>query len=349
MRSGYIYKITNNINKKMYIGQTSYSLERRWTEHKSCFNKNVQYPLYRAFRKYGIENFKMELVEKCNISDLNDREIYWIQFYDTYKNGYNATLGGEGCRTFNIPEEDIISSYKELKSVNKVMKKYHCRKEHITDILRNNNIHISSPEELAKSKGCKISRLDLNNNVLEEYECYMDASRWIKENFLLDTQIDTIRMRLKSSIIEKQEYCGYFWEFKDCENYTQEKNKTKILKTTKKDLHKKITSLNLKKSNHIISLNLKKSNKKKHFCSKCGIEITKNSRSLCSDCYKKQQAKNIPPRDVLKSLVREVPFVHIGEQFGVSGTAVHKWCKKYNIPSKSSEIKKYSDEEWKLL
>lgn len=114
MEIGYIYKITNKINQKIYIGQTSKTLEQRWREHKYDCKKGKTYPLYRAFRKYGINNFEMELIEKCKTEELNSRESYWINFYDTYRNGYNATLGGEGVRTFNISDQEIIDSYNKL-------------------------------------------------------------------------------------------------------------------------------------------------------------------------------------------------------------------------------------------
>ena len=45
-------------------------------------------------RKYGIENFTFSVIEECSQEQLNEREIYWIEYYDTYKNGYNSTLGG---------------------------------------------------------------------------------------------------------------------------------------------------------------------------------------------------------------------------------------------------------------
>ena len=74
---GYIYKITNKINGKCYIGQTSDSIEHRWKEHiydsnrknRDCYN----YPLYRAFRKYGTENFFIEEIEKCDLKNLGKR------------------------------------------------------------------------------------------------------------------------------------------------------------------------------------------------------------------------------------------------------------------------------------
>ena len=88
-----IYKITNKINQHCYIGQST-QIERRWANHKSyAFNPNNQeyeYPLYRAFRKYGIENFIFEILEECSNEELNSREQYWINFYNPE---YNQTIG----------------------------------------------------------------------------------------------------------------------------------------------------------------------------------------------------------------------------------------------------------------
>lgn len=74
------------------------TIKARWQSHRNTYkNKNSeQYNkvLYKAFRQYGIENFKFEVIELCNPENLNEREIYWIDFYDSFKNGYNATPGG---------------------------------------------------------------------------------------------------------------------------------------------------------------------------------------------------------------------------------------------------------------
>ena len=95
----FIYKITNLINNKLYIGKTERTIEVRWKEHLR-HRFNLDYALYRAFKKYGIENFTISLLEE-NIEDetlLNEREKYWINhFKSNNKNyGYNMTLGGEG-------------------------------------------------------------------------------------------------------------------------------------------------------------------------------------------------------------------------------------------------------------
>lgn len=95
---GFIYKITNLNNNKVYIGQTIRSIEQRWSEHKHTALKetNTNYPLYNAIRKYGIDSFKIEMIEECDDSILNEREKFWIQYFNSHgDNGYNVTDGGE--------------------------------------------------------------------------------------------------------------------------------------------------------------------------------------------------------------------------------------------------------------
>ena len=99
---GYIYKITNKINNKVYIGQTICTPNKRWYHHITDSNLGFDLKFHRAIRKYGKENFKREIVERVDDELLNDREIYWIKYYDSYKNGYNSTEGGD-----NPPRNDI--------------------------------------------------------------------------------------------------------------------------------------------------------------------------------------------------------------------------------------------------
>ena len=88
-----IYKITNKLNGKSYIGQ-SIDIERRIKQHikNTGSDKN---PLYLDFKEYGIENFSYEVLEERSTEMLNEREHYWIEQYDTYNNGYNLTQGGD--------------------------------------------------------------------------------------------------------------------------------------------------------------------------------------------------------------------------------------------------------------
>ena len=93
-----IYKITNKINNHCYIGQ-SINIYDRWKHEKSdAFreqSKSYDYPLSRALRKYGVENFTFEILERCNSIKLNEREKYWIDFYNTKEYGLNGTKGNK--------------------------------------------------------------------------------------------------------------------------------------------------------------------------------------------------------------------------------------------------------------
>ena len=93
-----IYRIENLVNHKSYVGQ-AIDIYERWSEHKCALNggyHNNQH-LLRSWRKYGIDSFEFTILEKCNRDVLNEREKYWVEYYDTYYNGYNQTKGGDGC------------------------------------------------------------------------------------------------------------------------------------------------------------------------------------------------------------------------------------------------------------
>ena len=91
-----IYKIENLINHHKYIGQ-SVNIISRWREHRtSAQDENQTNSLYQAIRKYGLENFSFEILEECSRDLLDEREKYWIKFYNSYFDGYNETIGGQG-------------------------------------------------------------------------------------------------------------------------------------------------------------------------------------------------------------------------------------------------------------
>ena len=99
MLKGHIYVITNLINGKQYVGQTSRSIDTRYYEH--CYDNRSTSAIHAAIVKYGVKNFKVEELEEVNIVDLNEREQYWISKLDTFKNGYNKNIGGnQSCSDY---------------------------------------------------------------------------------------------------------------------------------------------------------------------------------------------------------------------------------------------------------
>ena len=90
----------------------------------------------------------------------------------------------------------------------------------------------------------------------------------------------------------------------------------------------------------------KKPEEHNKYCVDCGIKVTCGA-NRCKSCHDKyQRVVKWPSRDELKSLIRTTPFTTLGKRYGVSDNAVRNWCKQYNLPFKSSEIKKISDSEW---
>lgn len=93
-----IYKITNTQTQKSYVGQSE-NIEARIGSHLTdCFGKGIQRELYTALRQFGINNFTFEIIEECPTHLLDEKEAFWIKFYDSHVNGYNMTEG-----YFNIP------------------------------------------------------------------------------------------------------------------------------------------------------------------------------------------------------------------------------------------------------
>lgn len=119
MKTYTIYKITNRINNKVYIGQTSRKLSHRWADHKRQSTSGKRFHLHEAMLKYGVANFIIEEIEKLGTQlEANQRERYWIQYYDAIENGYNicsgpedhATMGSRSWTTLTAEQQQVRTS-----------------------------------------------------------------------------------------------------------------------------------------------------------------------------------------------------------------------------------------------
>lgn len=144
-----IYKITNTINNKVYIGQ-SVNITARWTKHKNDSKKEEfsHYPLYRSFNKYGVDNFTFEVVEECSVDYLDEKEKYWIKYYNSFYNGYNQTEGGQSAPHFNVLNQETLEAIiYDLKNTSltgvEIAERYNISDQMVSDINTGKSWHNS--------------------------------------------------------------------------------------------------------------------------------------------------------------------------------------------------------------
>ena len=213
-----IYKITNLINNKFYIGKSK-TVHARWGQHirasqvsqeKWDANKRKeQTPLHKAIRKYGVDNFQFEIIEECSPSELNAREKYWIDFFNAFnsKQGYNCTKGGDGycCgggenSTSNIltqKEVDFIKQSLREGWTAKQIQKYVPKASYTTiSNINNGRSWIDEKESYPISKNNGHRKWD-NDTVLKIRELYQQGTSIKKLAILYDAAEPTISSLVK--------------------------------------------------------------------------------------------------------------------------------------------------------
>lgn len=170
------------MNGKVYIGQTKYSISDRWKQHIFC-SKNPKYATYhnylhRAIRKYGAEAFTVEQVEECDNAILDEREKFWISELDTFGNGYNMTVGGEGCTRYS--DEELLEAWNCGLTLTEISKSLGIKGSKAGKRLRALGItsaEINQRRYAASSKGiCRpIYQYDLDGYFIKEYPSLASA------------------------------------------------------------------------------------------------------------------------------------------------------------------------------
>ena len=183
----YIYKITNQINNKVYIGETIRGIETRWTEHKRRAHSKegdhgYYYHISCAIRKYGEENFIIETLEECPDEIRFEREMYYIEYFDSTdpNNGYNAVLGGQG--TILYPTKLFLDGWNQGLLIKEIAEKIGCSKK--TARLRLKGAGIPREEiavrfgyAVAKRCAYPVLQYDLNGYFIQEWESASECGR----------------------------------------------------------------------------------------------------------------------------------------------------------------------------
>lgn len=211
----YIYVITNNINGKQYVGKTNRTIEKRFQEHindKDRREFEIR-PLYRAFNKYGVENFSIKILEECLPEESSNKEIYWINKLDTYHKGYNATLGGDGKVLYDYKE--LADKYLELQSIKEVCNFYKCDGKVVKNACEAYQIEIKTCQEINKEKRSKkVYMKTLDNVFICSFYSLHEAARYCVTNKLTNCKLSTARTHISEVCRGKRKtFAKYKWEF----------------------------------------------------------------------------------------------------------------------------------------
>lgn len=172
---GYIYKIENMLNHKMYIGKTDYfNVNRRWNEHLRAINREdcKNRALYRAMKKYGVENFEFSVIEETE--NTAEREAYWINLLHTYSDGYNETLGGDGRAYVSVDIEELKAFYANH-NFSETSEYFKISPKTLRNIMKQNNIEIESSQSVMKNNSTSVLQLTLDGEVVRTYNSCHEA------------------------------------------------------------------------------------------------------------------------------------------------------------------------------
>lgn len=329
---GSIYLIYNNVNQRVYIGQTTNKVEYRLANHFSSFENNKD--LKHDIRVYGKEVFESYILENCDDSLLNEREKYYIQLFDSFKNGYNKTIGG-GAKPIEYNIKLVSDLYSNGMSLNKIQEitgyRWHKVRQIIDEKIKlkqdTNVVHTSKKQPLIM--------LDSNLNRIQEFESKVEALRWLIKS--TNKQIDRRNFYTRIAIACKQNRVlyGYKWcykedviidgiEFRSYEDaklyrkgykYNVDNNGIAFINNECEELQYTMYQL----STH---------------CIMCGKKIGFRSKNnLCNSCAN-VKAKNKTPKpskEELELLLNTTSIAEIAKKYDRTRSTVYAWIKRYGI------------------
>lgn len=204
-----IYKITNIINGKVYIGQ-SVDINKRLIRHRCNGSANRNYVpqshLYRAMHKYGIDKFRFEVLEECPKSELNSRERYYINKYNSTnaRFGYNESPGGEGGT--RVDRAKVINLWNGDMTISAIARECNCGRNTVKGILNECGIDYKDEarERWVTQKSHKVSQYTLNGELIKVWKSAKEAER--------ELGVDHGGIGNCCNYIYKQ-YAGFKWRY----------------------------------------------------------------------------------------------------------------------------------------
>lgn len=212
MKSG-IYIINNKINNKVYIGQ-SVNMDKRIKKHFNSLENGTHYNehLQNAFNKYGRDNFLVDVLEECSIEELNEREKYYIQLYDSAsrEKGYNIEFGGNNSAVSDETKEKLMiqKSSRNIEDVISIKRElYEGTPRKI--ISQKYNISKGNLDAIAQLNNYKLIAKELNEGILHKKSKYNQKRNDVILKMLkqgLSNKQVADRLQVSVSIVEKVKY-----------------------------------------------------------------------------------------------------------------------------------------------
>lgn len=201
----FVYCIKNDINDKVYIGKTVYTINQRFKRHlQDARNHKCNSKLHRAILKYGEEHFYPIMIEECSDEEAFEKEKYYIQLYDSVKNGYNISYGGEG--ESQVDFQEIEQLFLQGKYVTEIAKITGHTMKTISNRLKAAGYTIAS-NTANKGGGVHIQFQNL------EFDSLTTLAEYLKENVNVfrDKEISTIIKGISKNSKRGTKYCGYYF------------------------------------------------------------------------------------------------------------------------------------------
>ena len=287
---GDIYLIKNKVNDKIYIGKTIQGIEHRFREHIKrayeldycTYEYKYNTKFYRAIRKYGKDSFIIESLGRFDAEDLNNKEIYFIQKFDTFNNGYNSTLGGDGNNLINIDDaniELIKNEYNSGVTTRDIANKIGISTKTVLRILKANGVDVRT----INKEPVRVVMYDKQFNPLHIFDSKKEIVDWLANNTDYAINLHSIYGLITKACQKGNTAYGFRWQlFIDlqCDNkvfrtkFDKEAylNGAKAYKIDDKNYYIVDSALD-----DIIKINKGKK------CRVCG-ELTDNNNSICNKC-----------------------------------------------------------------
>lgn len=231
---GFIYKIANDINDKIYIGQTINDIYYRFHNHITQALREPNCKFHYAIRELGAEHFTTNLIEECPNELLDEREKYWIKYYDSVEKGYNTTWGGS--TGFHYDRELILNLWEQGLIIQEISDKIGIDRGLLGQILKTEGItqeEINERRYIASRKQStnrKIYQIDpKTGNIIKEWERISDAERELKIKHTIIVKCCELKPQAKTA-------GGYAWRY--VEDYNPEVDKEKLVQYTIRDILK---------------------------------------------------------------------------------------------------------------